>query len=78
MIIMKCPYCSAEMLCGYFYNSNQPVQWIPKNKKPSWLAFSTASDAVKLNNKFTPFKIGGYNAEAFYCEACQIVIAKTE
>ena len=75
---MKCPYCSSEMQCGYLYNGSQPLQWIPQGKKPAWFSYSVAKDAVKLTNSFSPFKAGGYTAETFYCEACQIVIAKTE
>lgn len=75
---MECPFCSKEMLCGYLYNHNQPVQWIPKGKKPSMFSYTTARDAVKLNNKFSIFQAGGYNAEAYYCDTCHFVIAQTE
>ena len=71
---MKCPYCNKEMSVGYIHNGNQPVQWIPGNKKPSAFRFSVTDGGVKLNNKLS---LGGYNAEAFYCDACHIVIAKT-
>ena len=72
---MKCPYCNKEMSVGYIHNGNQPIQWIPNNKKPSAFRFSATDGGVKLNNKLS---LGGYNAEAFYCDACHVVIAKTE
>jgi hypothetical protein len=75
---MKCPYCSKEMQLGYLYNGSQPLQWIPKDKRPSVFSYSVANYAVELNNNFKPFKVGGYSAETFYCEECHIVIAKTE
>ena len=56
---MYCPICNKEMLSGYLYNGNQPLQWIPEDKKPSKFAFSTTDDGVKLNNKFSLFKTGG-------------------
>ena len=74
---MKCPYCNKQMEYGYFYNCNQPLEWIPDGKKPSKIAYTTTDDGVKLNNKFSLFKTGGYNAEAHYCALCSIVIAKT-
>ncbi len=75
---MKCPYCGREMACGYLYNSSQPLQWIPRGKRPSMFSYSLAEAAIPLNNEFSFFKIGGYHAEAFFCEACRIVIAKAE
>ena len=75
---MYCPICNKEMLSGYLYNGNQPLQWIPEDKKPSKFAFSTTDNGVKLNNKFSLFKTGGYNAEAYYCDKCHIIIAPTE
>lgn len=76
--MVKCPYCGKEMACGYLHNPNQPLQWIPKGDRPSGFAYTTAEKAVKLNNTFSLFKIGGYSAEAFYCDTCRIAIAKTE
>ena len=75
---MCCPYCGKEMACGYLHDHNQPVQWIPQGKRPSAIAYTTAENAVKLDNTFSFFKIGGYSAEAFFCDTCRIVIAKTE
>lgn len=75
---MKCPYCEKEMACGYLYDDNQPLQWIPKGKHPPRLSYSTAEDAIKLNNTFSFFKTGGYSAEAFFCDACRVVLARTE
>ena len=72
---MKCPYCSKEMSVGYIHNGNQPVQWIPNDKKPSTFRFSATDSGVKLSNKLS---LGGYKAEAFCCDACHVVIAKTE
>ena len=75
---MNCPYCLKEMARGYIYNGSQPIQWIPDGKKPSKINFTVSGDGVKLNNRFSFFKISGYSAEAFYCDACAVVIAKTE
>lgn len=72
---MKCPYCGKEMSVGYIHNGSQPVQWMPDGKKTSLFRFSTADGGKKLSNKLS---LGGYNAEAFYCDACHVVIAKTE
>ena len=72
---MKCPYCNKEMSVGYIHNGDQPVQWIPNGKKPSIFRFSAADGGVKLSNNFS---LNGYKAEAFYCDACHIVVAKTE
>ena len=72
---MKCPYCSGEMLVGYIHNGNQPVQWIPNGKKPSIFRFSATDDGIKLDNKFS---MSGYRSEAYYCDACHVVIAKAE
>jgi hypothetical protein len=77
-MVMKCPYCEKEMHKGYIYNGNQPMELIPECKKPSRFAFSTSEEGVKLNNKFSMFKTGGYNAEAYCCDTCHIVVAKTE
>ena len=72
---MKCPYCDEEMSIGYIHNGNQPIQWLPSGKKPSIFRFSAVEDGVKLNSKFS---LNGYCAEAYYCNNCHIVIAKTE
>jgi len=34
---MNCPYCSKEMRCGYFHNSERPIQWIPDGKSQLYL-----------------------------------------
>jgi hypothetical protein len=60
---------------GYIHNGNQPVQWIPNGKKPSTFRFSAADGGVKLSSQLSR---NGYNAEAFYCDACHVVVAKTE
>ena len=74
---MKCPCCNKEMMLGYIHNGSQPVQWIPDGKKPSMLSFSTTDEGVTLVNKFAPFKTNGYQAEAYYCTNCKLVIAPT-
>ena len=48
---------------------------MPDGKKTSLFRFSAADGGKKLSNKLS---LGGYNAEAFYCDACHVVIAKTE
>jgi len=73
---MKCPYCSKEMLEGYFNNGRQPIQWIPKGKNPSAFAFSISADGIRLRNTYSIMK--GYSAEAYYCNTCRTVISKTE
>ena len=75
---MKCPYCSKEMERGYIYNDTAPLEWIPKGKKPSIFKFKSSADGVKLTNEFSVFKVSGYSAEAYYCNSCHVVIAKTE
>ncbi|MBE6995908.1 MAG: MarR family transcriptional regulator [Ruminococcaceae bacterium] len=75
---MKCPYCSRDLALGYLYNGTQPVQWLPDGKKPSYLNFSVSENAVELQNSFSFFKVGGYAAEAYYCDTCHIVLAKTK
>lgn len=74
---MECPYCKKEMKPGYLYNGRQPLQWIPEDGRPSAFAFSTAKSSVSLRHKPSS-GIGGYRAEAFYCDACRIVMTKTE
>lgn len=73
---MKCPYCAKEMLRGYLNNGRQPIHWIPEGKKPAALAFSMAKDGVCLCNTYAMTR--GYSAEAYYCDACRLVMAKTE
>lgn len=75
---MKCPYCSKEMKCGYLYNDNQPLQWIPEGRRPSLFNYSVADYAVELYNKYSLFKTGGYSAETYYCDACNVIISKTK
>ena len=75
---MNCPCCGKDMMLGYIYNGNQPVQWIPHGKKPSAFAFSTAEGGVPLQNRFEPIKSNGYKAEAFYCGTCKLVVAPTK
>lgn len=75
---MKCPCCGKEMLSGYLYNGSQPLQWIPENKRPSMLSFSVAESAVSLRNRFSPIRVGGYQAEAYHCPVCKLVLAPTE
>ena len=72
---MKCPYCQQEMRAGFLQNSVQPVQWIPKGSKPSFWKGQPAKDGVQLGGG-EYFK--GYTAEAHYCAACGVMIAKTK
>jgi hypothetical protein len=75
---MKCPYCGKEMPEGYIYNGQQPIQWLPKGIMPARIKFTKRDEGVDLKNKFSFFKESGYSAEAFYCYACNIIIAPTE
>lgn len=72
---MNCPYCGREMLPGRLHNGKQPVQWLPDGERPSVFAFAAAKKGVSLRNSFGA---GGYQAAAFYCEKCKIVIAPTD
>lgn len=70
---MKCPYCEKEMSCGYLYNGRQPICWIPAEDCPPLLAFRKSAQGVTLRHKEAS-AVSGYKAEAFYCDACGIVI----
>lgn len=74
--VMNCPYCSKEMRLGYFHNAERPIQWIPDGKKSTILNFAVAEGAVAFGEKYSLIK--GYVAQAYYCEECNIVIAKTK
>ena len=68
---MNCPCCEREMHKGYLRNSDQPVQWIPDDSKPSIFKTGVAESAVVLgDNSFWK----GYRAEAYYCPCCRFVI----
>lgn len=76
---MKCPYCNAKMPVGYLYNGSQPLQWIPEDKRPSMWSWTTTPDGRTLKNKFYWFRRGGgYNAKAYCCDRCHVVIAPTK
>ena len=75
---MECPYCKKEMSEGYIHNGRQPIHWIPEDGKPSAFAFKTARGGVSLRHKPTTPAINGYQAEAYYCADCRMVLAKTE
>ena len=66
------------MSLGYIYNGQQPIQWLPKGVMPARIKFTKRAEGVDLKNKFSFLKESGYNAEAFYCNECCIVIAQTE
>ena len=68
---MKCPYCENGMLCGYIPNAVQPVQWIPKDEKPSPWRGGLAKRAVQLGKKSF---LRESKASAFYCPNCEVVI----
>ena len=75
---MECPYCKKEMKPGYFHNGRQPLHWVPEDRKPSVLAFSIADGGVSLRHKPSNVFFHGYQAEAYYCAECRVVISKTE
>ena len=75
---MNCPFCESPMQKGYIPNGDQPVQWIPEGKKPSKFSFTTPDGAIRLENRFSLLKTGGYRADAWHCPSCKLVIAKTE
>ena len=75
---MKCPHCGEEMIAGYIYNGQQPIQWLPNGVMPARIKFTRKDEGVDLKNKFSFFKESGYRAEAYHCYACQIIIAPTE
>ena len=68
---MKCPCCEREMRKGYLRNTDQPVQWIPEDKKPSIWKTGVADSAVVLSGE-SSWK--GYRADACYCSHCKMVI----
>lgn len=74
---MNCPYCQNEMQLGNIPNWSQPVQWLPDGKRPSMFAFSVAANGVLLMNQYRILK-EGYQAKAYYCQKCKIVIAHTQ
>lgn len=68
---MKCPCCEMEMRKGYFIDRESPVQWIPEGSKPALFKTGVAEGAVVLG--------GGsywknYRADAYYCQACKVII----
>ena len=73
---MKCPYCQQKMRPGYLQNSTQPVQWIPEGSKPSMWKGQPAKYGVPFGGGNCIWK--GYTAEAHYCAACGVVIAKVK
>ena len=75
---MKCPLCGGEMLEGYLYNGQQPLQWLPRGVMPARIVFTKRDAGVDLKNRFSLLKESGYSAEAYHCYGCQIVIAPTE
>ena len=72
---MKCPNCEREMRKGYLKNTDQPVQWIPENSKPSIWKTGVADGAVVLSEE-SFWK--GYRADAYYCANCKMVIVPTK
>lgn len=64
------------MSCGYIYNGRNPIQWIPDGIPPKNFAFKKARKGITLYHKQASI-LNGYSAEAFYCDACRVVIAKT-
>lgn len=68
---MKCPYCGKEMREGYFQSGAQPIQWIPKDSKPSIWKTGVAKGAVVMGEGSL---MKSYQAEAFCCSSCKIVI----
>ncbi len=71
---MRCPFCQDEMKSGYMHNGRQPLEWVPADKKPTAFADRYSPDGVPLINDRRFWS--GYRAEAFYCPACHIVIAR--
>ncbi len=74
---MNCPYCSKEMRCGYLHDYEIPIKWIPADKKFSLLDFTTIGGAVPLKSEKYSW-IKGYVSQAYYCDKCDIVIAKVK
>ncbi|MEE1503147.1 MAG: PF20097 family protein [Acutalibacteraceae bacterium] len=74
---MNCPYCSKEMRLGYFHDYEVPIKWIPADKKFSLLNFTVVGGAVPLSSEKYSW-VKGFVSQAYYCENCHTVIAKTE
>ena len=72
---MKCPSCQRALRKGYFHAASQPIQWIPEGVKPCIWKGGVADGAVVVGQ-------GSYwrtyRADAYYCNACKIVIAPIE
>ena len=68
---MKCPYCENGMLNGYIHNPSQPIQWIPKEEKPSMWRGGVAKRAVRLGEWGL---LRESKVTAFYCPNCEVVI----
>ena len=68
---MNCPVCKREMRKGYLRCADQPVQWIPEDKKPSIFKTGVADDAVVFGG--SSFWTG-YRADAYYCTVCRFAI----
>lgn len=73
---MKCPYCSHEMRLGYLNNATQPIDWIPEGEKPSIWKAKHAPKGVPIKGSGSYWK--GFQAVAYYCVGCRVVIAQTE
>lgn len=72
---MNCPHCGAEMKKGYLYNASQPVQWIPEGKKRPFWTHQLAADAIELGEGDW---WDGYQADAYFCFPCKMVIIPME
>ncbi|NBH82311.1 MarR family transcriptional regulator [bacterium C-53] len=75
---MNCPCCQNEMQAGYIPNWSQPVHWLPEGKRPSIFSHTVTGSGVPLLNQFKPLSAFGYKAEAYYCQKCKMVIARTK
>lgn len=70
---MKCSCCGEVLVRGYFYNSTQPIQWIPQDKEPAFWKGGVAKDAIRLGNG-SLLDWDGYRADAYFCKRCQMII----
>ena len=75
-----CPYCNCEMHKGYLPGETKPVYWIPESARDTVLCYHVPDAGIELEEaqtgKFLNIRLR-YKANAYYCQKCKIVIAKT-
>lgn len=70
-----CPYCSKEMKRGSIPNGDVRPYWLPEEELGLSLRFLVPKGGIKLVLGDMGWQ---FNATAYYCPDCKIVIAETE